>query len=661
MPPDPEGRGSTPYPSVPPAEAAVLSEFASGRIKAPNRLAFTATGNNLGTNREVTPAQVGFYEDRAQGGVGIITTEALCVHPSSIPSAGYPLAYETGVAADLGRIAEVVHDSGAVVYGQLHHAGGRGYGSTLSTASWGQSADRDFVSGTSPHQMTASELSEIVEAYVATASNLEAAGFDGVELLAAHGFLLSQLLSPIRNQRADRWGGSLEGRCRAINEIVAGIRGVCTDDFVVGVRLGADEFLPGGLDIDEAGRVVGLIQSTSPIDYLSVSQGSFGPNFDRHLPDLRYPNAPYVGNAGVLKRANRALTVMAVGKIPTVEAAEHTLGQEGIDLIGMCRPLLADAQLVAKFREGRRARPCVYCNRCWHELQSGRPAACFYGSPVGGGPAPSSAPREDAAGAVRIIGGGLAGLEFARVAAARGATVTVYEKRSAPGGTLALEAGVPGRDEWQKAVDWLVDSASEAGARLEQLCEVDAAMVDSWPAEDLVVQANGAETRLPNGDPAGAGPSLLSLEEVLEEPTQAGSSVVIVDEYDDEPVYAIAELLAESGRGVQIVTRQEFLGRRVAYTSRIGILRRLDQLGVRIMTTTALDGLDEAGLTLRHMYSGRAIPVTDVDTVVCAGPYAPSRRLIPENRPRAMVIGDALSPRPADAIVREARSLAESL
>jgi dimethylglycine catabolism A len=624
----------------------------------PNRIAFAATANNLGRNDAVTDAQLAFYERRARGGVGLIVTEAFSVHRSSVPGPGYLRAFDEAVVPGLARMAETMHRHEAVVYGQLHHAGGKGYVPSLAAAAWGVSAARDFVSGTSPHRVTDEEVAELIRGFAASARNLDAAGFDGVELHAAHDFLLAQFLSPARNDRDDRWGGDLEGRCRILVEIVAGIRAATGSRFAVGVRLGASEFVEGGVDVEEAGRIVAWLQQRAPIDYLSVSQGSFGAPFDRHLPDMRFPDAPFVSLAERLAADAPGLPVMAVGKVPTVAAATRLLRESDVELIGMCRPLLADADLVRKARDGQRARPCVYCNRCWHELQSGRPAECFYGSSSSEGASDVGAPSP-AAGRVRVVGGGLAGLELARLAALGGSEVTLYERRESFGGALALESRLPPRRRMGDAVDWLVWAAEDAGADLRASCEVDDALAATWGPDDAVVYAGGSATAI-DALPGAENVAELTLEEALADPAAVGRRVAIVDGCDDEPVYALAELIAEGGREVAVLTPQERLAGGVSYVSRIGSLRRLDLLGVRLHLATVPVGVIDGELMVRHLYSEREASVGPVDTIVYAGPFA-SNPAPPGLPPGAMSIGDAYSPRPAENVVTEARRAAREL
>jgi 2,4-dienoyl-CoA reductase-like NADH-dependent reductase (Old Yellow Enzyme family) len=278
----------------PPAEARypnLSAPLQRGRLALKNRLMMMATVTNLGTNARITDAQVAFYAERARGGVAAIVTEGMSVHPTSIPNPYVPLAFEPGLRSDLQRLANAVHAHECAIYAQLWHVGRNALWNP-SAVPWAPSPVRDPYSGSTPHAMTVAELNEVAEGFVATAELVRAAGFDGVELHGAHGYLITQTLSPWSNQRVDAYGGSLLNRTRLVREIINGIRDRTDDRFVIGLKLSVDEFVSGGLTLEESARIIGILGDDAAPDYIGVSQANFSmPSLERHVPGRqRHPH-----------------------------------------------------------------------------------------------------------------------------------------------------------------------------------------------------------------------------------------------------------------------------------------------------------------------------------------------------------------------------------
>jgi hypothetical protein len=631
----------------------VLAPYADGRLRLRNRVAFAATVTNLGLNREISQAQVDFYAARARGGAGLVVTEGLAVHPSSIPNHTVPLAYEQALVPQLARVAAAVHAEGAVALGQLWHAGRQALWNPMHLP-WSASAERDPYSGATPHAVTLPEIDELVAAFAATAGNLSAAGFDGVELHGAHGYLIGQFLSPWSNRRTDGYGGPVENRARLVVEVTRAVRAACGDAFVVGLKLSADEGVPGGLDLEATRELVAHIVREAPPDYVCVSQGNFSPSLEWHTPDLRFADAHFRHLWRGVREVSAGVPVMGVGKVPSVELAERLVAAGDADVVAMSRALLADPELVAKAARGGRSRPCVYCNVCWHQIHTLRPVACFYAPEAPESrarwveAAPAASPS--AGGEVHVVGAGPAGLEVARVAAARGHRVVVHEARGKAGGRIVSEATVPGRAPMAAAARWLADEAVAAGAELRLGEAVDAVVVDGWSRDATVVLAVGAVpvvTEVPGAE------HVLPLEDAFASPVELGGRVALVDELDDEPVYAAAEALAGQGARVLLLSPRPVLGRHVPWVGMLGTLRRLDEAGVTVHLTTRPVRVQDGELVVAHTFSGRERTLGRIDAIVHAGPYRPAEPLATGGR-RTIAVGDAVAPRSLLSVVHEA-------
>lgn len=630
--------------------SAALTPLRVGSVDLRNRIAMSATVNNLGLNLEVTDAQIGFYTERAAGGVGAIVTEGMSVHPTSIPNPTVPLAYDERMIPGLRKLSESVHNEGAALFGQLWHVGRQALWNP-GLIPWGVSGQRDHYSGSTPHVMTEAEILEVVEGFVQGARNLRRAGFDGVELHGAHGYLINQFLSPSSNQRADRWGGSLENRARFAVELINRVRAAAGADFVVGIKLSVDEYIEGGLDLAESSAIVEHLIDVARPDYIATGQGNFSPSLEKHVPDLHFEDMQFAHLPRGIREVADGVPVMAVSKIPDVASASQLIDEGSADLVGMVRALLADAHLVRKAQEGLPARPCIYCNVCWDYIHTGRPVACVY-APDSERPTPEAAkPSEPLT--VDVIGAGPAGLEYARVALEKGHRVRVHEASDVVGGRMHRESLVPGREVYQSAVDWLEGEVRRLGGEVSvgDLIPVGEA---GKLGGDLTVVATGAVpivSAVPGVD------DVRSLEEVLADPSSITGPVVIVDEIEAEPVYGIAEDLARRGHQVSIVSRRAALGRRVPYINLIGVHCRLDEAGIDIHLLTVPKRAEDGRLVVAHAFSDREWVLGEVGTLVQAGPY---RSSVDEVAAGDVVVGDASAPRDLLAAVREANTQASS-
>ena len=639
---------------MPPASTTVLEPFRSSRLDLQNRLAFVATVTNLSRNTEVSDDLIAYYAARARGGAGMVVTEGLSVHPTSIPNGAVPLAYDPSLVPGFRRLADACHEHGTAVFGQLWHVGRQAlWNPTLQP--WAPSGGRDPYSGVTARTMTDGEVRQVIDGFVTSAANLHAAGFDGVELHGAHGYLITQFLSPWSNHRDDAWGGDTARRTAFVGEVVRGIRAACGNDFAVGLKISAHEYVEGGIDLAEAQRIVGVLREAAPPDYLAVSQANFSPSLEYHVPDLAFDDMPFVHLTAGVREVAGDVPVMALAKIPDVAAAERLVTDEVADLVGMARPWVADADLVRKAEEGRRPRPCTYCNICWDFIHTGRRISCMYAPEAGrertrdGRVTPLPDPQR---GTVRVIGAGLAGLEAARTAALRGHSVHLYEADDAVGGRLRRDAATPGRERMGLAVEWLEDEVRSAGAKMHLGATVTDDDVASWPDDEIVVIATGA-TPVPVDLP---GASTVTLEDAVARAGELSGPLVVVDELEDEPVYAFATARAEAGDDVVLLTRREAPARRVAYVSRIGTFRRLDAAGVVTHTLLEPVRVQDGELVARHVYSGQERVLGPVGTVVTAGPAAPA-----DHPDGPVVVGDASSPRSYVAIDQEAHDVVAAL
>ena len=401
-----------------------------------------------------------YYEERARGGVGLIIIGATHVHPSSLMAPLLmPQLWDDRNIEPLREIADAVHRHGCKLAIQLWHSGVRGFpvykqaagfdpDATWYTLSPSQVPLGEFPGASTPKQLDDDEIEEILEAYGSSAARAAAAGVDGVEFHMSHGYLPWQFLSPFYNKRTDRWGGSYENRLRFPVEALGRIRKAIGDDVFLGYRINSTSFWPGDLELEDVEKIVPDLERLADVDYVDVSAGV-------HHAFIHTPMEFEPGWEKAYARSIREVSskpVLLVGRITTPDVAERLLAEGHGDAICLARQLFTDPDWVVKAAEGRAddIRRCVAANYCWKSVSRGGRVQCVYNPELG---------REEIWGngslrrvadpkKVLVIGAGPGGLEYARIAAARGHEVVVVERESEVGGHVRLEALLPSRAEY---------------------------------------------------------------------------------------------------------------------------------------------------------------------------------------------------------------------
>jgi hypothetical protein len=629
-----------------------------------NRLGYAAMSTRFPAGGRVTQQMIDHLAARAAGGAALVLTEALSVAPSAATPARVA-AFEDAALPGLERLAAAISRHGALAIGQLWHGGSAHHGQR-GLDSVGASAVPDAMSWTVPRVLSGAEVAALIEEYAATAQRLQRAGFAGVEVSAAHGFLPLQFLSPVTNRRGDDWG---RDRSRFVREILRAIRTRCGAGFIIGLKLPADDFVPGSIDPEEAMRLTAAIVADVPPDWLCFSQGSHGWSLHRHAPDMHEPPAPYRDLWRRLRAAAGVVAIAAIGRIGTPDLAEDILAAGDAELVMLSRPLLADPFWPAKAAEGRVAEitPCIHCNACWGEIHRNVPIGCsvnpHVGTPRDAAPRP---PRAEAPRRIVVVGAGMAGLQAAAAAAERGHAVTLLGAGAEPGGAAALHAKLPGCAEIGLAVAVAVRRARAAGVTLRL----------GTPAEpgdvlglrpDAVIVATGAAMAPPPGlrDEARAARDIrAAAAALLADPVAGGGLAVLLDLDATPATYDAAELLAARFRRVILLTPREGIARDSPLLVAQGIHRRLAALGVEILTCREAMALDGGRLVLRHVLTGAEEEVAGIDLLVYASARVPRDRLLEPLRAAGIpmrAVGDALAPRLMLSAVREGQAAGEAV
>jgi 2,4-dienoyl-CoA reductase (NADPH2) len=621
----------------------------------PNRVMFGPHVTNLGDeDRRFTDRHVAYYARRARGGCGTIVLEGASVHESDWPYERAPLAAtaEEGWA----EIADAVHTHGAVVIASLDHAGGQGSSAYSQLPLWAPSRVPEVNTREVPKSMEDDDITAVVDGFAASTRIAVAAGCDGVEINAGQHSLVRQFLSGLTNQRDDRWGAN---RLQFAHEVIAAVRHAAGPGPIVGLRLSCDELAPWAGITPDAAREIAADLVVGGIDYVVVVRGSIF-SVEQTRPDFHQPTGFNVELARAIAAAVDA-PVFAQGSLTDVDQAESALSGGG-DVTGttcagveMTRAQIADPDLVEKLQEGRaqQIRPCTRCNQTCQVRDVRNPIVTCIGEPTSGRETedPDWYRPAETARRVAVVGGGVAGLETARVAAARGHEVTLVERSDRTGGMAAV-AG-PNR----AIADWLLAEVAGAGVAL-RLGE--AAVPDD---HDVVVQCTGGRPGIaeyavgPGVRESGRLVDVGSLS-IGDATLAADGDVVLFDPIGGPIAVALAEKL---GARAIVVTPDHVAGNELARTGDLAPANtRLAQRGVRILRRCLLREVRLGDECLDVEIGDRF--GRDTTTLAVAALVDCGYRLPTDPLPGACAAaGDCVAPRSIHEAILEARRVALSL
>lgn len=339
-----------------------------GPVKINNRFVRSATHDFLAEeDGSISERQIELYRNLSRGGVGLIITGHAYVHPTGKASPRQIAVDDDRFIPGLRRLAAAVHESPAKIFLQLSHAGRQTKEKICGCQPLAPSAVYEPTYKVMPREMSEKEIEEIIQAFVMAACRAKEAGFDGIQLHCAHGYLLSGFLSPYTNRRRDRWAGTLENRTRIIREILVRPRPFLGPDFPIIIKLNSTDYLPGGLEIEEAVEVAKCL-ARDGLDGIEVSGGSAESGRGSMWPGTRSKEEEgyFVPAAARIKKAVN-IPVIGLGGLRTLEVMEKMVSAGLVDMVAMSRPFIREPDLVSKFFHGQAlAANCISCNKCFN-------------------------------------------------------------------------------------------------------------------------------------------------------------------------------------------------------------------------------------------------------------------------------------------------------
>ena len=539
-----------------------------------------------------------YHVEKAKGGIALtVIGGSTVVAEDSPPPFGNLLAYKDEIVPWLRRLGEECHEHGTAVMIQLTHLGRR---TNWNSADWlpvlAPSPVREPAHRAFPKEAEDWDLDRIVAAYAAAAERVQAAGLDGIEI-EAYGHLLDQFWSPATNRRSDAYGGSLDNRLRFFFRVLDAVRDAVGSRYIVGVRMVADEDWDKGLSRREGVEIAHRLVATGKIDFLNVIRGHI--ETDAALVDVitlhGMASAPHLEFAGEIRAATR-FPVFHAARISDVATARHAIAEGRLDMVGMTRAHIADPHIGQKVAAGRERdiRPCVGATYCLDRIYEGHDALCIH-NPATGREAtmPHRIARADSAPRkIVVVGAGPAGLEAARVCAERGHEVVLFEAAAEAGGQVRLAARAPRRGELIGIVDWRVEQCEALGVdmRFNILAGPEDVLAES-PA--VVITATGG---LPNTGFLDHGAELVvSSWDIMSGALKPGAQTLLFDDNGAHPGMQAAELIAESGSELELVTPERFFAPEIGGLNHVPYARCFLKNAVRITINRRLMAVHREG------------------------------------------------------------------
>ena len=640
----------------------ITKPISIGKMVLKNRIVLAPMSTNMARNGKVTKRMIDYYVERAKGGISMITVEDAMVEESPRGNHTlYPLLLDGDKYVDgLRKLADSIkeHDVKAVL--QLSHAGRRGgrvdpRGYLLVTRGLIPVAPSSIPHPSPgyvvPRELKREEVYDFIDKFVRAAVLTKKAGFDGVQLHAAHLYLIGEFLSPLANKRTDEFGGSFDGRMKFILEIIRGIREEL-GDFPLLVRINGKDGMDGGLTLTDSIEVSKYLEEAG-VDAIHVSVGANtaipSEDFIPASAPMRFPEGCAVHLAEAIK-AHVSIPVIAVNRINHVDLAEKILREGKADIVAMGRALIADPQIVNKSLDGRKddVRPCIGdIAGCTHQLVvANNPVSCTV-NPTVGRERTCKIRKAASIKRVVVIGAGPSGLEAALNLSKRGHNVTILEKGNRIGGQMLMASTPPGKADIGKLTKYYERQLKHSDIDIRYNISANRRSISEL-RPDAIVIATGSSPLVPESFRS---PRTHTVLEVLSGEVELGSKVVIIGGGGNGA--ETAEYLAERGKKVTLIEQLEAIANDIPPPVRMWLLFSLQKLNVEMMTNTVVESVSEEGVNLRR---GDKKFSVEADSIVVAVGHTPNTEIVDDLKKLGCEVhmcGDINEPRDIRFAIKE--------
>ena len=638
-----------------------------------NRIMMSAMGTNLvEPSGEVTDRALDYFVTRAKTGPGLIMVEVTSVDEGGKIRKNQLANYDNRFKSGLIRLASAIKECGVKVGVQIHHGGrrsdskmtGKPVVAPSSIARW---------NGEIPHELTETEIQELINKFAQAARRGKECGFDAVELHFGHGYLGAQFLSPLTNKRRDKYGGDLENRARFCLETIAATRHLVGKEYPIITRLSADEYIKGGINIDDAAIIAQLFEA-SGVDAINVSagynasseEGYMGASVLRSAVPMSVPRGCFVHLAEAIKR-KVGLPVVTTGRINDLSLAEQIIAEGKADIVALGRAFLADPEIIPKWIRGEDEdiRRCIACNECQKSMARSEPVRCAINAETGREReyriTPAARRKK-----VLIVGGGPGGMEAARVAAIRNHQVVLAEKEDKLGGNLLAAAKPDFKSEITTLIQFLSAQIRKNNVKVELSTSVRLEFVERLKP-DVVILATGAKPIKPNIK--GIEKTIVTdAVEVLTNKSDVGSEVVVIG--GGRVGCEVAAHLAQQGKKITVVEirNTDFgLNEGLALDEESGMRRWLlfdlwPTLQISVLGNSTFKEVTDDGVVIFKKESGERL--IKCDKVIFAVGMTPVNDLEDKLKgkvPEVYRIGDCVEPRTVLGAIHEGAEIARKI
>lgn len=615
-----------------------------GGVELKNRLVMTAAGCELTTEKgEITEGYLAYYEARAKGGVGAIITELMQVDPTTgVMNRKQVRMWEDGCIEQLKKLAQRVHRYDCRIFIQLQHPGNVAKPQNLEQRIPVSSSDVSNLIYQQPiRPMTVDEIHALTDRFADAALRAKQAGIDGVELHAAHFYLLHQFLSPYFNHRTDEYGGSLENRLRILKEIMEKTRAKVGPDYPILVRVSAEEYLPqGGYHLDEGIEICKKLEEYG-VDAINVTVAGTGCKYGQSLEPISFRQGWRKHIAAAVKRFVH-VPVIGVAVIRDADYAERMVKEGYMDFVGSARNYVADPDWANKVAAGqeKQVRKCISCLKCIQGIVAGESISCSVNPLCGREKSAAQVAKDGAGRLVVVLGGGPAGMQAAVTAASRGFSVRLYEAEAELGGQLKLAAAAPNKEKIRWFTDYLMGEMARLG--------VEVSLDHSPTLKELealhpygIIDATGAVPLVPR--------SMAAIPGFVFTPDQVLSGQV---SFEDRHVVVVgsgmtgletAEYLTARGNMVTLIEMGDKVAPQAYGTQIMDVMKHLEIANTVVMTSTALQEICDGYLKLRNVKTDciTSLPADAVVLSLGVRPAKPYGENLNGLAKRVITVGDA--------------------